>query len=109
MLRVNPDKVRGWIKRGELRAVNVAGVRCGRPRLVVLPHHLAEFESRPAAAPPPMPPKGRKRTHAVDDYPGWDVRMPAARIEELPAEVLRETLTRRDVFARQNTKGVPSR
>jgi excisionase family DNA binding protein len=43
-LRVSPDKVRGWIKRGELRAINTAAVRCGRPRYVILPHHLAEWE-----------------------------------------------------------------
>jgi excisionase family DNA binding protein len=39
--RVGEDKVRGWIQRGEMRAVNTAATLCGRPRWVVLPADLA--------------------------------------------------------------------
>jgi hypothetical protein len=70
--RVDEDKVRGWIARGELRAVNTASVLCGRPRWVVSPDALAEFERRRAGGPPPKPPKPKRarRTNAeIDFYP----------------------------------------
>jgi transposase len=67
--RVGEDKVRGWIRRGELRAINTATVRCGKARYVILPEALAEFERSRAAAEPPKPPKRRRRTTDVDFYP----------------------------------------
>lgn len=68
--RVSPEKVRGWIKRGELAAINTAKARCGKPRYVILPEALAEFERGRAAATPNAPkPKRRKRTNIVDYYP----------------------------------------
>jgi excisionase family DNA binding protein len=69
LLRVSPDKVRAWIARGELKAVNTATTFCGKPRYVVLPHHLAEFEEKRHAAPPPTPPRRRQRMYEVDYYP----------------------------------------
>jgi excisionase family DNA binding protein len=69
VLRVSPDKVRGWIARGELGAINTAAARCGKPRYVILPHHLAEFEGRHAAAQPAEPVRRKRRTVAVDYYP----------------------------------------
>jgi excisionase family DNA binding protein len=68
--RVSADKVRTWIKRGELRAVNTADRRCRRPRFIVPVEALSDFERRRAAATPeaPKPPR-RKRTNAVDFYP----------------------------------------
>jgi hypothetical protein len=68
ILRVNADRVRAWIRSGEMSALNLASKRCGRPRFVILPHHLAAFEQHRAAAPPPRPPR-RKRTVKVDYYP----------------------------------------
>ncbi len=41
---VNADKVRGWIRAGEMRAINVAMNMAGRPRYVVTPEALAAFE-----------------------------------------------------------------
>lgn len=67
--RVSPDKVRAWIRRGELRAVNTAVVACARPRFVVLPEALAEFERGRAAGPPPKPARKRSRPFLVDYYP----------------------------------------
>ena len=68
--RVSPDKVRGWIRRGELRAINTATALCGRPRWVVPVEALAEFERRRAATPAIKPaPSRRKQTGAVDYYP----------------------------------------
>jgi hypothetical protein len=69
ILRVNADRVRAWIRSGELPALNLASKRCGRPQFVILPHHVAAFEQRRSAAPRPGPVKRRKRTTAVDYYP----------------------------------------
>ena len=68
--RVGEDKVRGWIKRGELSALNTASVVCGRPRFVVTPEALSQFELRRTAAPMPKPaPKRRCKPRPIDFYP----------------------------------------
>lgn len=67
--RVSPDKVRRWIARGELAAVNTAGVLCGRPRWVVPPDALAPFEAGRRAVPPPKRRRRRQRSTQVDYYP----------------------------------------
>jgi hypothetical protein len=67
--RVGEDKVRAWIIRGELAAINTAAALCGRPRFVVPPEALAAFECRRSAAPPPPPSRRRKRTVLVDYSP----------------------------------------
>jgi excisionase family DNA binding protein len=69
LLRVSADRVRRWITNGELQALDTAPSRCGRPRYVILPHHLAEFERRRAAAAPKPAPRRRKRTTEVDYFP----------------------------------------
>lgn len=68
LLRVSPDRVRAWIVSGEMQAINTARVRCGRPRYVILPHHLREWEERRRAAPPKPPPRRPRRQAAVIDY-----------------------------------------
>ena len=68
VLRVGPDRIRGWIRSGRLGAINTAE-RLARPRFVVLPHHLSEFERALAAGPPPKPPRRKKRTSLIDFYP----------------------------------------
>jgi excisionase family DNA binding protein len=69
LYRVSEDKIRNWIKNGRLGAINTANTRCGKPRFVVLSHHLAEFERVNSVAPPPKPPRRRKRTAEIDFYP----------------------------------------
>jgi hypothetical protein len=66
---VSPDKVRAWIRRGELAAINVASARCGRPQLRVTPEALANFEAARSAAEPRPAPRRPKRTGLVDFYP----------------------------------------
>jgi hypothetical protein len=66
--RVSPDKVRAWIRRGELAAVNTASALCGKPRWVVTAEALAAFEKR-RGGPPPAPPRRRRRPAVVDYYP----------------------------------------
>jgi hypothetical protein len=67
--RVGEDKVRSWIKKGELRAVNTAAVLCGKPRWVVSEEALVEFERRRSSAPPAKPPTPRRRNAIKDFYP----------------------------------------
>jgi excisionase family DNA binding protein len=67
-LRVGEDKVRGWINRGELAAINTATALCGRPRWVVSPESLAEFERRRAGGPPPAKPARKRRSAGLVDY-----------------------------------------
>jgi hypothetical protein len=67
--RVSPDKIRSFIRRGELVAINTATALCGRPRFVIMPEALAEFERQRLAGPPPKPARRKKRTALVDYYP----------------------------------------
>jgi excisionase family DNA binding protein len=69
-LRVSPDKVRGWIKAGALKAINTASARCRKPRFVVTPESLAEFERKHSAAEPPKPNRARRRPAVKDFFPG---------------------------------------
>ena len=59
-LRVHPDKILGWIRSGELRAINVAANPRGRPRWRIDPADVAAFEQRRAAR-PVLPSRRRKR------------------------------------------------
>jgi excisionase family DNA binding protein len=68
--RVGEDKVRAWIARGELKAINTAAVLCGRPRWVVPPEALAEFEKARRGSPAPKPQRQRRRrAQEIDFYP----------------------------------------
>jgi hypothetical protein len=69
--RVSPDWIRALIRSGEIGAVNTARHRCGRPRFVILPHHLAEWEQRRRTPTPevPKPKRKKKPTGFVDYYP----------------------------------------
>jgi hypothetical protein len=70
VLRVSPDRVRAWIKAGELAALDTAARRRGKPRYVILPHHLVEFERHRRPAPPPSPARRRrKKSSEIDYYP----------------------------------------
>jgi hypothetical protein len=66
---VSRDKVRLWIKKGELLAINVASTSCARPQLRITAEALGAFEQRRAAAPPPQKPRRRRRAAAIDYYP----------------------------------------
>jgi transposase len=67
--RVSPDKVRAWINRGELRATNTAALLAGKPRWVISPEALIEFEKRRAGGPTPKTPRRKHQAHFVDYYP----------------------------------------
>jgi hypothetical protein len=69
-LGVDGEKVRNWIRSGELVAVDVATVVGGRPRWRISPTELEAFlkrrQSQPAA-PSPRPRRRRKPT-AVHEF-----------------------------------------
>jgi hypothetical protein len=67
--RVGEDKVRGWIARGELAAINTATALCGRPRWVILADALAAFEKRRASGPTPKPPRRKRNPTEIDFFP----------------------------------------
>ena len=68
--RVGEDKVRGWISRGELRAINTARTMTERPRWVIPPDALPEFEGRRAGGPAPKAPRRPpRRSQEIDYYP----------------------------------------
>jgi hypothetical protein len=67
--RVGEDKVRDWIARGELRAVNTAAVACGKPRWVIPSEALTEFERRRVGGPPPTPRRRRRPPALIDFFP----------------------------------------
>ena len=58
---VSADKVLGWIRSGELRAMNVASKLTSRPRYLVDLADLAAFEERRAVIPPPPRVQQRRR------------------------------------------------
>jgi excisionase family DNA binding protein len=68
LLRVSPDRIRCWIQAGELGAIDTARHRCGRPRYVILPHHLDEFQRRRAAYTPAAPKRRPRRSTGAIDY-----------------------------------------
>jgi transposase len=67
--RVGEDKIRSWIRSGELIAINTADVKCGKPRFVVTAESLAAFERGRQTVTPPKPARRKKRTNVVDFYP----------------------------------------
>jgi hypothetical protein len=69
VLRIGRDRLIGMIRRGELGAIDIAPGRCGRPRYVILPHHLSAWEQRRAAADAPPPARRRRRATVHDYYP----------------------------------------
>jgi hypothetical protein len=69
--RMSADRVRAMIVSGRLAAVNTADSACERPRYIIMPHHIAEWERRHAAAQPPKPPRRRKRIETVDYFPQY--------------------------------------
>jgi excisionase family DNA binding protein len=67
--RVSPDKIRAWIARGELRAINTATALCGKPRWVITPDALSAFEQKRVGGPTPKPQRRRRLPAVIDFYP----------------------------------------
>jgi hypothetical protein len=70
LLRVSPDRIRGWIQSGQLGAIDTAARRCGKRRYVILPEHLSAFVRARSAGPPAKPaPRRRRAVGQIDFYP----------------------------------------
>lgn len=67
-LAIKPSKVLKWIADGELKAVNLAERRGGRPRWKILPEYLEEFLASRASTPPPVVRRQRRRPKPVKEY-----------------------------------------
>jgi transposase len=67
--RVSPDKVRAWIYRGELYAINTAAVICGKPRWVITAEGLSAFEKKRTGGPAPKLERRKRRRETIDYYP----------------------------------------
>ncbi len=65
----SPDKVVGWIRSGELRAIDASSKRGKRPRYLVDLTDLEDFErSRQVIADPKPTPRRRKQTDGVIEF-----------------------------------------
>jgi excisionase family DNA binding protein len=67
-LGVSPDKIRGFIAAGELRASNLAMRQGGRPRWRIAPVDLEEFLARRSAVPRPRRTRRRKEQAEVIQF-----------------------------------------
>jgi hypothetical protein len=67
--RIGADKIRAFLRKGELVGVNVAGSLVARPLWRVTRESVERFEARRSSAPPPKPPPRRKQAAAIDYYP----------------------------------------
>jgi hypothetical protein len=66
--RVSKTRVRQLIRKGTLRSVVTGKTRSGKPRYVVLPEALAEYERGLEAPTPPKQAPRRKRQPAQRDF-----------------------------------------
>ena len=68
--RVSPARIRTLIGRGDLVAVNTADALSAKPRWVILPEALEQFErSRQTSAPPPKAKRKSRQNGQIDFYP----------------------------------------
>jgi hypothetical protein len=65
---IDPAKVVGWIRRGELVAVNVADRTGGRPRWRIASDDLDAFLLRRRSQPPALRPARRKHPADVIEF-----------------------------------------
>jgi hypothetical protein len=67
--RIGEDKVRAFLRRGELAGVNVAANLAAKPQWRVTVDSVEKFEQRRSSAPPPPRARRRRRAEATDYYP----------------------------------------
>lgn len=71
--KVGPDKILGFLRRGELIGVNLATNLSARPQWRITPESVELFELRRSSAPPPKPARRKRNaTGFVDYYPDSD-------------------------------------
>jgi hypothetical protein len=67
--KVGKDKIRAFLRRGELIGVNVASTLAGRPQWRITRESVERFERRRSSEPTAKPPRRRKRIEMVDYFP----------------------------------------
>lgn len=67
--KVGADKIRGFLRRGELVGINLATNLSGKPQFRITAESVYQFEQRRSTAPPPKQPKRKKRTAIVVFFP----------------------------------------
>jgi hypothetical protein len=67
--RIGGDKIRSFLRKGELVGVNVATNMSARPQWRITRESVKIFENRRGSAPPPKPQRPRRRTELTDFYP----------------------------------------
>jgi hypothetical protein len=67
--KVGADKIRGFLRRGELVAVNVATNLSGKPQWRVTAESVQQFERRRSSVPVSKPRRRRRRPVETDYYP----------------------------------------
>lgn len=65
---VGEHTVLGWIKRGELRAIDVSRNRGGKPRWRISAESLAAFELARTVSPPPQRTRPKKQPSVIEFY-----------------------------------------
>jgi excisionase family DNA binding protein len=68
LLRVSEDKIRQWLRSGELQGINTAGPRANKPRFVILPEAIQQFAAARSAATPKTTQR-KRRLVKVDYFP----------------------------------------
>jgi hypothetical protein len=69
MWGIGVDKVRGWIRSGELPAIDASARRGGRPRFLIDRADIAVFEAKRAVAKAPARARARRRKQSdVEEY-----------------------------------------
>jgi len=67
--RVGEDRVRRWIRRGELEAINTADAGACKPRFIITVESLERFERGRSVAQPKPAPRRRRKPPMVDYFP----------------------------------------
>jgi hypothetical protein len=67
--RCSPDKIHGFLRRGELVGVNLAANTSARPQWRITPEAVEAFERRRTSAPPPKQARRPRRASQVDYFP----------------------------------------
>jgi hypothetical protein len=66
--KVGPDKIRAFLRRGELIGVNVATTLSGKPQWRITAESVQRFEQRRSSALSPRAPPRRRRQQGILDY-----------------------------------------
>jgi hypothetical protein len=66
--KVGADKIRGFLRRGELIGINVATNLVGKPQWRITPESVEQFERRRTSASPPKPARRRKQPAGFIDF-----------------------------------------